>query len=117
MSSSHETEGRITQASQTSSITKKEGRITAKKSKDTHFSRSILENIIGSGEDAKNNISFTIILSSFICIGVFTLFILIDSWWLHCSESKTVSDEIKEIWTLVTPLLTLTLGYVFGKGR
>lgn len=117
MGSSDYSDDKITLQEQTENITKKEGKITAKKNKDTHFSRSILENVIGSGENAKNNISFTIIVSSFICIGVFTLFVLIDYWWLHCSDNKTISEEIKEVWTMVTPLLTLTLGYVFGKGK
>jgi uncharacterized membrane protein YoaK (UPF0700 family) len=69
---------------------------------------------IGSGEHAQNSIVYRTILWSFwagailsaasICIAL-------------KKGSSSALGEIKDIWAIFAPLITLALGYLFGKGR
>lgn len=69
--------------------------------------------IIGTGKHAKTNIIWYVISSilvifSCICISLFVLV-------LYNYKISEVSQSIKDIWSVFTPIITLSLGYLFGK--
>jgi hypothetical protein len=69
---------------------------------------------IGSGEHAQNSIVYRTILWSFIGGGVLSAASIVIA--LN-KGSATALGEIKDIWSIFAPLITLALGYLFGKGR
>jgi hypothetical protein len=69
---------------------------------------------IGSGEHAQNSIVYRTILWSFIGGGLLSAASVVIA--LH-RGSPSVLDEVKDIWAIFAPLITLALGYLFGKGR
>lgn len=77
----------------------------------THHSN--YSDIIGTGKHAKTNIIWYIISSIlviFSCICI-SLFILV----FYNYKISEVSQSIKDIWSVFTPIITLSLGYLFGK--
>ena len=69
---------------------------------------------IGSGEHAQNSIVYRTILWSFIGGGLLSA----ASIAIALSAGKpSPLGEIKEVWSIFVPLITLALGYLFGKGR
>ena len=76
--------------------------------------RGSVSNYIGTGKYAKTNIVYTIIKWSFIVAGSLTIIIVI----MACSKITQFSVEsITTIWKIFIPLITLSLGYLFGKGQ
>ncbi|WP_143497858.1 hypothetical protein [Pseudomonas sp. Irchel 3F6] len=73
----------------------------------------ITENI-GTGENAKNSIVWMTITWSFIIAG--TLSLLLFSLVVAEKDFKYL-DEIKSVWSIFIPLITLALGYAFGKNK
>lgn len=69
---------------------------------------------IGSGEHAQNSIVYRTILWSFIGGGALSTASIVIALW-HGNAS--VLSEVKDIWSIFAPLITLALGYLFGKGR
>jgi len=69
---------------------------------------------IGSGEHAQNSIVYRTILWSFIGGGLLSAASILIA--LNKGTSSTL-DEVKDIWSIFAPLITLALGYLFGKGR
>ncbi|WP_116383068.1 hypothetical protein [Cupriavidus taiwanensis] len=69
---------------------------------------------IGSGEHAQNSIVYRTILWSFIGGGLLSVAAVLMALR---DGSQSPMSEIKEIWSIFAPLITLALGYVFGKGR
>lgn len=69
---------------------------------------------IGRGEDAKNSIVWMTITWSFF-IGA-TLSLLLFSLVVADKDFKYI-DSIKDVWTVFVPLITLALGYAFGKSK
>lgn len=69
---------------------------------------------IGSGEHAQNSIVYRTILWSFIGGGVLSTASVIIAF---VKGSPSVLSEVKDIWSIFAPLITLALGYLFGKGR
>lgn len=93
----------------------KKGKITKEETNGIAEKTGIMPKYLGSGNDAKNSIS-VIVIVGLLCIGNFlSFFVCLNSWIF--SESNYMTDDLKTIWGIVTPILTLTLGYVFGKGR
>lgn len=73
----------------------------------------IAENI-GTGENAKNAIVWmTITWSFFIATG---LSLLLFSLVVAEKDFKYL-EQIKSVWTIFVPLITLALGYSFGKSQ
>lgn len=69
---------------------------------------------LGSGEHAQNSIVYRTILWSFVGGGLLSAAAVV----LAYRDGKaTPMSEIKEVWSIFAPLITLALGYVFGKGR
>lgn len=81
------------------------------------FSSGLMNKITGVGENAKFGISTLVIICLFAVGIILTIITCIDYWILCCKESISLLDTIKGIWEMITPLLTLTLGYVFGRGK
>lgn len=69
---------------------------------------------IGSGEHAQNSIVYRTILWSFIGGGLLSGASIVISL---TNGSPSVLGEVKDIWSIFVPLITLSLGYLFGKGR
>lgn len=69
---------------------------------------------IGSGEHAQNSIVYRTILWSFIGGGLLSAASIIIAL---CNGSASALSEVKDIWAIFAPLITLALGYLFGKGR
>lgn len=77
---------------------------------------------IGTGENAKNSIAFLTIQKSF-CIGIVLSILII----IHCTiccmyfyekpDYSLLSDILLSIWNVLVPIITLSLGYVFGYTR
>jgi len=69
---------------------------------------------IGSGEHAQNSIVYRTILWSFIGGGLLSAASVLIAL---AKGSPSVLSEVKDIWAVFAPLITLSLGYLFGKGR
>jgi hypothetical protein len=69
---------------------------------------------IGSGEHAQNSIVYRTILWSFIGGGLLSGASVAIAL---VKGSSSVLSEVKDVWSIFAPLITLALGYLFGKGR
>ena len=71
----------------------------------------IVTHQIGSGDNAQNAIIYRTIMWCFITGGAlsaaFAHFLL--------KESTSHMSEVKDLWSIFVPLITLALGYIFGK--
>lgn len=92
---------------------KKPSRVT--KPKDAPIVGLITERI-GSGEHAKESFVWVTITWSFVIGTSITAIILLRTWCDGATATITI-DSVKAIWTIFVPLITLALGYSFGKGK
>jgi ABC-type iron transport system FetAB permease component len=74
----------------------------------------VVTKLIGSGDHAQNAIVYRTILWSFLLGGIFSA-----ASFLYAAYRGAPSplSELKEVWSIFGPFITLALGYVFGKGR
>lgn len=74
---------------------------------------------IGTGDDAKHSIIWTTIRWCFIIATVITIilfiFLAIAFTTNNASEISELKRFIITIWSIFTPIITLALGYAFGK--
>ena len=73
---------------------------------------------IGRGEDARNSFVYLTLQWAFIIGAVLTLFVIFNKWFFE--EDKMVPNlmgDIASAWEIVVPLITLALGYAFGKSK
>lgn len=80
-----------------------------------------IQNLLGTGQNAKDSIVYLSLMCIF-GIGVFiTLLGFIYFWTYNWSstDDRTNSfiDMIKNIWGIFAPLITLVLGYAFGRHK
>lgn len=67
---------------------------------------------IGRGEDAKNSVIWHVIFTTFCIFScIVSSLLIIDLYRTKGSGSLRI---VKEIWSIFTPILTLSLGYMFG---
>jgi hypothetical protein len=81
-----------------------------------HFGK--ISEIIGTGEHAKLGIIYLTIRWAFITGCVVSLLVVINYWGFR--EKEKVPDfvsDIKVIWEVIIPIITLALGYAFGKSK
>jgi len=72
---------------------------------------------IGTGSNAKDSfIWMTITWSFYISTGL-SIALFIKSCFVPADVSVNVMTQIKDIWSIFTPIITLALGYAFGKGQ
>lgn len=72
---------------------------------------------IGSGENAKNSIIWLTIRWSFIVAAITTLAIYLRPTYCQADIGQDLVGDIKAIWSVFMPVITLALGYAFGKSR
>ncbi|AMG07162.1 hypothetical protein WJ038_08685 [Vibrio parahaemolyticus] len=85
------------------------------KATERHLVGKIAQHI-GTGQNAKDSFIWMTITWSFcIASGISVAFFLVDL----CSDgnSSDTMDSIKNTWAIFTPIITLALGYAFGKGQ
>ncbi|CAH6918972.1 Conserved membrane hypothetical protein [Vibrio chagasii] len=70
--------------------------------------------IIGSGENAQNSIVYKTIAWSFLSGVIFSAIMF--GYIVYKDEGDLVSS-IKSIWSIFIPVITLSLGYIFGKAK
>ena len=68
---------------------------------------------IGTGENAKNSIVWMTITWSFAIAGSLSLILLILATW----KEFEFLEALKSVWSIFVPLITLALGYAFGKSK
>jgi len=69
---------------------------------------------IGSGENAHNAIVYKTILWCFIAGGALSAAAFAHAWY---KDSATPMNGVKDVWAIFAPMVTLALGYMFGKGK
>ena len=82
-------------------------------------SETPITNIIGSGEDAKNSIIYLVLKWAFFAAVAISTLVIINNWLFRDCENKVpdITSDLKVIWEIVTPIITLALGYAFGKSE
>lgn len=97
----------------------KENNINRSKKEKIGWSIGAITKLIGVGENAKHSIVFSTIFWAFISILVVTVLVVINYWCFRDSENKVpdIVSDLKVIWEIVTPIITLALGYEFGKSN
>lgn len=82
---------------------------------DTH---GRITDTIGTGEVAKDSIIYLVIKWSFISGTVITSLLFINNWIFRENEKvPDLTNDIKNTWGILIPIVTLALGYAFGKSR
>ena len=73
---------------------------------------------IGSGENARNSFVYLTLKWSFYT-GIILTFLVVINNWLFTKEGKVpdIMGDLKGTWGIVVPLITLALGYAFGKSK
>jgi len=73
---------------------------------------------IGRGEDAKNTFVYLTLRWAFWTGLVITLLVVINTWCFN-QELKVpdIMGDISKTWEIVVPVITLALGYAFGKSK
>lgn len=71
---------------------------------------------IGSGEHAKDSFIWRTITWSFSIASTITLLIFVRSFF-DIAEKEILLNSIVDIWNIFIPIITLALGYSFGKGK
>ena len=73
---------------------------------------------IGRGEDARNSFVYITLLWAFVVGSVITIIIVVDNWFFMKGDTNSkITDDIQIVWDIVVPIITLALGYAFGKSR
>lgn len=69
---------------------------------------------IGSGDNAQNAIVYRTILWCFIAGGVLSAAAFIHAF---IKDAATPLSGVKDVWSIFAPIITLAMGYLFGKGK
>lgn len=73
---------------------------------------------IGTGEVAKDSIIYLVIKWCFISGSIITALLVINSWLFRTNgKVPDLTGDIRVAWNLIIPIITLALGYAFGKSR
>ncbi|HGW5129455.1 TPA: hypothetical protein ACNIH0_000755 [Acinetobacter baumannii] len=74
---------------------------------------------IGTGDDAKHSIIWTTIRWCFIIASAISLILFVFLGFAYKNDNQSEIVELKKfifsIWSIFTPIITLALGYAFGK--
>jgi hypothetical protein len=86
--------------------------------KETKFKAPKITSTIGRGEDAKNSLIYLTLKWSFITGVIISIFVILNNWVFRVDEKvPDFMDDIKITWGLIVPIITLALGYAFGKSQ
>lgn len=74
---------------------------------------------IGTGKNAEHSIIYSVLQWAFISAVIITFFVVINYWFFRDCENKVpdITSDLRIIWEIVTPIITLALGYEFGKSE
>lgn len=81
-----------------------------------HITGSVSE-IIGTGRPAQESIVWLTIRWSFSLGLILTVFLAITSLIHEGAGAKKPVEEIKAVWSIFVPIITLALGYIFGRNE
>ena len=70
--------------------------------------------IIGSGNNAQNSIVYKTISWSFLSAIILSIVVFI---YIAYKGIDNPLDSLKIVWSIFIPLITLSLGYIFGKTK
>lgn len=96
--------------------TVKKNRIGLKESSGTPSEGKIAETI-GGGDNAKNSFIWVTIRWSFSIGALTTLAIYLRPAYCQAELQVNLVEDIKAAWSIFIPIITLALGYAFGKGK
>lgn len=81
-------------------------------------SQGSIAKTIGTGTNAKNSIVYLTIKWAFIVGTVLTIFIVLNNWLFRVNEKvPDFTSDVRLIWEIIIPIITLALGYAFGKSE
>ncbi|MDB5159491.1 MAG: hypothetical protein JWR50_4198 [Mucilaginibacter sp.] len=73
---------------------------------------------LGTGSNAKDSIVYYTIKWAFIAGTVISVCVMINYWGFREKEKvPDFTNDIKMVWEIVIPVITLALGYLFGKSQ
>lgn len=73
---------------------------------------------IGSGKNAKNSLVYLTLKWTFYTGIIITLLIVLNYWFFRINEKvPDFIGDIKIAWELIIPIITLALGYAFGRSE
>ena len=80
-----------------------------------------IKEIIGTGNEAKNSIIWITIRWCLAIPLIISVLFFISLWFSYYNnnyaEAKEIKDYMLKIWSLFAPLITLALGYLYGKNE
>lgn len=90
------------------------------KERDTYFNlkEGKISDTIGTGENAKDSFIYLTLKWSFTTGIILSILIVINQWAFR--EAEKVPDfigDISTLWEILIPIITLALGYAFGKSK
>lgn len=103
-------------APQASTIKKDRASIT-NKTLSGRATEGTISKKIGTGENAKDSIVWVTITWSLIIGGLITLGLYLRPTYCSADYFGSLIEDIKTTWSIFLPIITLALGYTFGKGR
>jgi len=79
---------------------------------------SKIQQYIGEGNAAKDSFVYLTLVWSFWVGIIITALLFINAWLFRENEKvPDVIGDVSKTWDLIIPLITLALGYAFGKSR
>lgn len=76
-------------------------------------SKGTITKTIGSGDNAKNSVIWHVISTTFCIFScIVAAMFVID---VVNNNGRGILQIVKDVWSIFTPILTLSLGYMFGK--
>lgn len=73
---------------------------------------------IGSGEDAKNSLIYLTLKWAFTTGIIISICIVLNYWFFRINDKvPDFVGDIKIAWEIIVPIITLALGYAFGKSH
>lgn len=104
-------------APEASDLNKDGAEITNRSLRGSPSELSAITGTIGTGDDAKNSIIWVTIRWSFIIGGLLSLAIYLRPVYCQNDYTGNLIDDIKASWSIFMPVITLALGYIFGKSK
>lgn len=77
----------------------------------------VIAETIGTGDDAKHSIIWITIRWSLIIGSLLSLALYLRPAYCQKDYSGNLVEDIKAAWSIFMPVITLALGYIFGKGK
>lgn len=80
--------------------------------------KGTITDTIGTGDNAKNSLIYVCIHWCFLAAALLTLFVVLNNWFFRQNEKvPDFVEDIRTVWMIFLPVVTLALGYAFGKSH